>query len=301
MAWRGTRATVNPPEGQAYTTWRTTPRVLMPTKIMGSQVLPGAHDGVPGRAAPGTSGRAQGNNPDVSTVPVVPPPKRPLGRTWLGVGQESSYRGRLFGANDGLTTFDRHAFLKAGTELTGRKSGQTDPPMDGPARPSLAIVQRTISFMMGSDNTGNQDDLTRDFSRNDQGMYVGQQDNSRVPVYGGVPGLWQPYGSYAGHTAGHTKGIQSPVPYGSVADRPRNIHSGPAHGLHSPTYPDNAQILGRYIANRQMKAPRVDRPNNSMIAGQSYSQTVQSQGATGPAKATSAAFSARKTGGWRGA
>jgi hypothetical protein len=45
--------------------------------------------------------------------------------------------------------------------------------------------------------------------------------------------------------------------------------------------PDYVSTLGYYMAVPQMRAPRIDRPSNSTVGGQSYSQTVITQGQTG--------------------
>lgn len=271
--------TANPPPGgslgQSYVTGL--PGGTPPMRPLGGIGTPGAKYGVPGRPVQNVSG-----NPAVATDPSVPPPPEPIGKPRiLGVGQESSWRGGLFFANDKLTTSDRHLMRKAGTELSGRLSGNTDPPMDGPSRPSYQTINRTINYQQGTDTTAATDDLGRPYTRNSQGMYVGEIGTPWVPVYGGVPGLWQPYGSYAGYTAGPVKGIQSPVGQGDQGDGPMSVSSGPPHGLHSPTLPDYAQTLGYYMAVPQMRLPRVDRPANSKIAGQSYSQTIVPQGQTG--------------------
>lgn len=205
--------------------------------------------------------------------------------------QESSDRPGSF-ANDKLTTHDRHVFWKTGYENSGRGSGLTDPPMDGPPRPILATVNRTISWQIGTTYSakdqqpinavnGNADDLSRGYQTSPDGKWIGEQGTGWAPVYGGVPGLYQPYGSYGGYTAGPVKGIQSPVEQGSIGDGPRKIFSGPPHGLHSPTLPDYAQTLGYYQALPSPRAPRQDRPDNATGAGQSYSQTVVPQGQTG--------------------
>lgn len=220
------------------------------------------------------------------------------------------------GANDKLWTADRHGILKVGYENSGRNSGETDPPMDGPARPSLWLVQRTINYQQGTDNTLTQDDLSRDFSRvsvvnqgtenigwvssslggpmlttNDEqyagkegNLFAGEQGTGWAPVYGGTPGLYQEYGSYAGVSPdcpGISEGIHSPAQQGMPGDGNQKIWSGPPHGLHSPTLPTYSQTIGRYMDIPQMHVPRIDRPSNSPIAGQSYSQTVQGQGETG--------------------
>lgn len=186
-------------------------------------------------------------------------------------------------SNDKLTTLDRHGMMKVGYENSGRASGYTDPPMDGPARPSLWLVQRSLSYQQGTDTTGATDDLSRDYTRNAEGMYVGEQGTGWSRVYGGVPGLYQEYGSYQGmspNSPGISEGIHSPVPQGAAGDGPHDVWGGPPHGLHSPTLPTYSQTLGRYMDIPQMARPRIDRPFQSPIAGQSYSQTVQSQGQT---------------------
>ena len=205
--------------------------------------------------------------------------------------------------------------FKSGYENSGRNSGQTDPPLDGPARPSLWLVQRTINYQSGSDKSAATDDLTRDYTRNSTGMYVGEQGTGWSHIYGGTPGLYQEYGSYQGIApatpgydpiTGATQGINSPVPQGAPGDGPHDVWSGPPHGLHSPTLPAYAQTIGRYMAIPQMANPRIDRPSNSPIAGQSYSQTVIPQGQTGtnvaqPVKWGTANYNQRAKGnGWRG-
>lgn len=288
--------------GQTYV--RGLPVAQLPVTRFGGPPPPGAGTGVPGTPV----GRASGN-PAVSTVPAVPPPMNPEGYPRiLGVGQETSWRGGAnFQANDKLITYDRHLLAKTGTEYSGRNSGFTDPPLDGPARPSFQTINRAINYQQGTDNTANQDDLTRAYTRNDQGMYIGEQGSGWIGVNGGVPGLWQPYGSYAGYTAGPVSGIQSPVAQGAPGDGRQSVWSGPPHGLHSPTMPDYTSTLGYYMAVPQMRLPRIDRPDNSKSAGQSYSQTVVPQGQTGtaaqqryPGVGSGVNWQQTKTSGWRG-
>jgi hypothetical protein len=276
------------------------PVAQLPARPWNTQ-LQGQGTGVPGTPVSRASG-----NPGVSTVDTVPPPQVPYGVPRpLGVGQETSWRGGAGLANNRIQARDRHLFSKIGYENTGRNSGFTDPPSDGPARPSYQTINRSLTYQSGSDAAAATDDLTRGYSRNAQGMYVGEQGTGWAPVYGGVPGLWQPYGSYAGVTNGPVKGIQSPVPQGSQGDGRQVIWSGPPHGLHSPTMPDYSPILGYYMAVPQMRAPRVDRPSNSTIGGQSYSQTVVPQGQTGTiAQNTQVGagvnWQTQRVSGWRG-
>jgi hypothetical protein len=299
------------------------PVTRMRTWYAGGSV-PGASDGVPGQPIAKASG-----NPDVSTVPSYLE-KSPYGGSegdgisqWgrprpLQQGQESAVRAPgnapVGYSNDKLIAYDRHGMMKVGYENSGRRSGETDPPMDGPARPSLWLVQRTINYQQGTDSDAATDDLTRDYTRNDSGMYVGEQGTGWAPVYGGTPGMYQEYGSYAGLSAstpgyspvtGQTQGIISPVAQGAAGDGPHSVWSGPPHGLHSPTLPTYNQTLGRYMTTPQMQRPRVDRPSNSPIAGQSYSQTVQAQGQTGfnsrQMSTSGSAYNQRAhTNGWRG-
>lgn len=281
----------------------------------GQHVVMPQTDGVPGKRVSRASG-----NPDVYTRAAVDPQQTPYGGgdqslsqfgrpRVLGVGQETSWRGGSQFANDKLEARDRHGILKVGTERGGgRDSGQTDPPMDGPPRPSLWLIQRSITWQQGTDTTAHQDQLpgenrpytrvqaapireampgmswTSRYRKYDTGdQWVGEQGTGWTPVNGGVPGLWQPYGSYAGVCNGPVQGIQSPVAQGSPGDGPQKVWSGPPHGLHSNTYPDYSSTLGRYMAIPQMAAPRIDRPANSTSNGQSYSQFVQPQGQTGTA------------------
>lgn len=290
-----------PASNQTYV--RGLPVPSFPLRPFTANVVPGTDTGVPGKPIALASG-----NPAVSTDPSVAPPENPKGYPRiLGVGQESSWRGPVFGANEKLTVRDRHVMSKVGTELSGRDSGFTDPPMDGPARPSYQTINRTINYQAGSDATRNQDDLSRPYARNAQGMFMGEQGSGWIKVNGGVPGLWQPYGSYAGYTAGPVKGIQSPVEQGSAGDGNRSLFSGPPHGLHSATMPDYTPTLGYYMAVPQMRLPRQDRPSNSTAGGQSYSQTVVPQGQTGTAvqQPTSGLgggvnWKATQVSGWRG-
>lgn len=280
MAWRGVSNLAtdapNAPAQSPSTVAGTLPVGRFPRRLVISSP-PGQDTGVPGKTVSGASG-----NPAVSTIPDVDPPLTPFGRPRiLGVAQETAWRGGWQFANDKLVASDRHVLSKVGNERSGRLSGNTDPPMDGPARPSYQLINRTVNYQSGSDASANQDDLSRNYTRNSQGMYMGEQGSGWTQVSGGVPGLWQPYGSYAGYTAGPVQGIQSPVGQGEPGDGRQSFFAGPPHGLHSPTLPDYASTLGYYMAVPQMRAPRIDRPDNSRAGGQSYSQVVVPQGQTG--------------------
>lgn len=354
----------NAPEGPVpFTSPFGLPVTRMQTWHAGGVSPGGNSGGVPGMVVQRASG-----NPAVATTPVdltkspyggqaaVSYPGNPPGQLPYGAGQNPGQTQRglpQFGRprplspdqesaaprqpaigsqNDKLIAYDRHAIWKVGSENSGRDSGYTDPPSQGPARPSLWLIQRTVNWQQGTDTTLTQDDLSRDYTRvgvQDQGaqdigwvknpsigpyngysghegaLYAGEQGSGWVPVYGGVPGLWQPYGSYQGVCNGPVQGIQSSAAEGTPGDGPRKIWSGPPHGLHSPTLPTYSQTLGRYMAVPQMSLPRQDRPSNSPIAGQSYSQTVIPQGQTGTAVAgtgpSGPLWNQRAKGnGWRG-
>lgn len=299
---------------------------------------PGTADGVPGEPTQRASG-----NPSVSTQPEVGPKTQPYGggpmhnalpqfgrpRPLQPGYQETAYRGGFRLANDKLIAYDRHPIMNQGYERSGRDSGNTDPPSQGPARPAMRLIQRAINWQEGNP-LATQDQLpgeNRPYSMLPAGQpttaqpggkwtqgrrklepgaqFIGEQGTGWLPVYGGVPGLWQPYGSYEGYTAGPVKGIQSPAEQGGPGDGPQKVFSGPPHGLHSQTYPDYASTLGRYLAIPQMALPRQDRPSNSTAAGQSYSQTVQLQGQTGTVPQnvnTNSGVQANRlvTRGWRG-
>lgn len=262
----------------------TSPGAVMQNPYGGQQITNFSNYGgvAPGPAAYngiiGGSNTGNPASPELGGLPQFGVPRA------LNLMQESAFRGAGGGvgsANDKFIAYDRHMFAKVGYENSGRNSGYTDPPMDGPARPAYQMLNRAINYQQGTDTDAATDDLSRDYTRNAQGMYIGEQGSGWAPVYGGVPGLYQPYGSYAGVTPGPVQGIQSPVSEGAQGDGPRKVWSGPPHGLHSPTLPTYSNTIGRYLSVPQMHAPRQDRPSNSPIAGQSYSQTVQTQGQSG--------------------
>ncbi len=228
-----------------------------PGQYQGGQL--GANDGV------------MGADPDAPKItrPVFLPGSYQAGMDAGTENNPDGWRGGIQGFNDQQRVVDRHAYWDAGTQRTGNtRSVPGNPPnpvTDGPARPDLRTVNRSITWQIGSDNTRNQDDLARAYT------WVGEQGSGWAPVYGGVPGLYTPYGSRGG------------VPYPIVDPSggqggPEKVWAGPPHGLHSLTYPDGADTLAMYGARPQMRPVRVDRPSNSPQAGQSFSQTVQMQG-----------------------
>lgn len=225
-------------------------------------------------------------NPDMTTVAAQPPDKLPRGPAVITPGRRwGDNMGPVDSSNDTLVRSDRHAYWDTGTEKTGRESGRADVngPGQTPARPTLRLINRTINPQQGTFGASTyDDDLRRPYSRTNNGrFFLGQQDGTAVPVYGGTPGLYSPYGSYAGYTTGDVKGIQSPVPYGSPQDQPQSILPGPPHGLHTATFPSYSQTLGYYMAIPAQMTPTVSRPYNSRSAGQSYSQLAAPLGQAG--------------------
>lgn len=196
-----------------------------------------------------------------------------------GGPQQSDLRYGIQGFSDRLTVKDRHAYYDTGHQRTGLTFDPASAipntynnPLQQPPRPDLRVVNRTVSYQRGSDATRNQDDLTRPYT------WLGEQGAPWTPVSGGVPGLYQPYGTRGGIPFP----IVSPVEQGQPGDGPRLVNGGPPHGLHSRTpWKGGEQLIGRYRSTPQMRPVRIDRPSNSPQAGQSYSQTVRPQGASG--------------------
>ena len=195
----------------------------------------------------------------------------------LPTGRQSFWRGGIQGFNDKLTAKDRHAYWDTGYQRQGTDFTPASAPPNTYNDPKgqyptaeLRTVNRTVSYQKGTDTTRNQDDLSREYT------WLGEQGSGWTPVPGGVPGLYQPYGSRGG--------VPYPIvdPTGGQGGR-EQVWSGPPHGLHSLTYPDVGDTLNRYLSNVQMRPVRIDRPANSPISGQAYSQTVEYQGSTGGA------------------
>src|SRR5271166_3909211 len=216
-----------------------------------ARTQPGPGSAWPGYAIDGNLGRNDGyGGPDPDAPQIQPHPRL----TVLGEGQESWWRGGIQGFSDKLTVKDRHGYFDAGYQRTGTDfiPGSAPPntynnPIQEPPHPDFRLVNRTVSFQKGSDSSRNQDDLARPYT------WLGEQGSGYSPVYGGTPGLYLPYGSRGG--------VPYPVhdPTNGQGGR-ETVWSGPPHGLHSETYPDNADTLARYAAAPQMRPVRIDRP-----------------------------------------
>jgi hypothetical protein len=215
------------------------------------------------------------NGADPAAPPMQPYPRRVM----LGWSQENTRSMGINGFNDKLTVKDRHAYWDTGNQKTGltfspasANTNTYNDPLRRPPMPNLRLINRTVSYQKGSDATRNQDDLTRKYT------WLGEQGSGWAPVYGGTPGLYQPYGT----RGGVPYAIESPVQQGQPGDGPHLVWSGPPHGLHSDTpWKGGAQIISRFASIPQTRPVRQDRPSNSPQAGQSYSQTVLPQGASG--------------------
>lgn len=262
---------------------------------LGSKTGPADRPG-PGPAAGGQTGDYDGfsgadpSRPPI-TVPFFLPGQYSAGMDAGTANNPDGWRGGIQGFSDSLQVRDRHAYYDAGSQRTGiTPSVPGNPPNNhegGPARPDLRTVNISVNPQLGSSTSRNQDDLARPYT------WVGQQDGTVSQVYGGVPGLWIPYGT----RGGVPYEIRSPVPEGHPADGPAQVWSGPPHGLHSDTIQSGKQIVQRYLSTPQMKPVRLDRPSNSTSAGQSFAQTVPMQGQApiaGPARARSAPGSGLK-------
>ena len=248
---------------------------------------PGPHMG--GQGQLGEFDGYLGADPRVGKIqprPVFLPGDDPAGMDSGTGNHPGAWRGGLQGFNDQLTVKDRHAYWDTGTQRTGVEftaSGAPpnayNDPMLNPPRPDLRTVNRTVSYQKGTDTTRNQDDLSRGYS------WLGEQGSGWTRINGGVPGLYQPYGTRGGVPFP----VVSPVAEGADGDGPHLVFAGPPHGLHSSTpWKGGEQIISRASVLPQMRPVRFDRPSNSPQAGQSYSQTVRQQGATtvrGPARA----------------
>lgn len=165
------------------------------------------------------------------------------------------------GANDNVIIQDRHPYLAAATEITGRNSGLKDPIPDGPVMRVLRMLTRDWTMWQGSDAT-RAFDPPRDYNK------WGMQDGTVTTVFGGQKGYFRPYG---------TQVLTDVVPRNTIGSV--QIPAGPPHGLHTQTVSGRRVTLKSYRKNAQQVPGRQDRLSNSRRAGQSYSATTRAQGA----------------------
>jgi hypothetical protein len=239
---------------------------------------PGPSPASPGYVIDGVAGGGNdgvwGTDPRAPMVtrPVFLPGQYPAGMDSGTANNPDGWRGGIQGFSDKLTVRDRHAYWSTGGQLEGTDfSAASSPPntynnpLQEPPQARLRTVNRSVSYQKGTDTTRYQDDLSRPYT------WLGEQGSGYTPVYGGTPGLYQPYGTRGG--------VPYPIVDPTSGQGGRDVvWAGPPHGLHSMTYPDGSDTLKRYQVLPQMRPVRVDRPSNSPQAGQAYSQTVQHQG-----------------------
>jgi len=191
-----------------------------------------------------------------------------------------------------LIARDRHiAAFRGRTTSSGQRQetgGSPNPEADGPPRPSYRMLNRTVSWQIGTDSTRGLDNTAFHATTTAGGkpFPLGTQDGSVSKTYG-TKGLanFRPYGSRKGYQGGPEPRVVAlaggPVragtvlSAGSVADGPQKVWGGYPHGL-STTVAEPRKFSGATIAARfdQIRRPSINRPNNSKIAGQSYDQSV---------------------------
>lgn len=195
-----------------------------------------------------------------------------------------------------LIARDRHIIENQGYETSSANEQATgadrNPQADGPPRPSWKMFNRSLSYQSGTDNTRNLDNGdyhaavmagTRKFPLATQG----QEWSIR---YGGTPFLtnYRAYGTRGGFSdaapvptvraeAGGPYKARTLLQVGSPDDGPQKIYGGLPYGLHSPTLPATGQTRS-LIRSRlgQVKPVWQNRPQNSKVAGQSWSQSMVS-------------------------
>lgn len=241
----------------------------------------------------------------------LPPPQAP-GAWYDPGGPGGAYGG---GWSDGvLTVRDRHVMTRRGyvRNPAGGGNSMPSPDMDGPPPPRYQMVNTTESWQLGTDNTANQDnDGTHNTVQinGDPRVYpLGQQDGTETLVVGPPIGEWREYGVRGGAGMNgpapdildpNVKGKPVLVTAGAAgmqtSDR-RVVYGGVPHGLHSPTENSLVWTGARFASTPQMQPPRVDRPANSKIAGQSMSQGFPPEAAFGESRATPRAAAGRVPG-----
>lgn len=218
---------------------------------------------------PGMSAGLAQTLPSTAQPPRFRPPQiSPPGQPYTAFGQSGA--GPWRGAedySDGLIFRDRSPHLDRGTEKAGRISSMPDPPMDGPIRPSLRMVNRTWNWTAGT-GSAYADDPNRGYTQATAG-------NRRINFSSDNAGGWQ---TVYGGTPGFYRAGPGGPPVGDPAQGPGRVFGGPPHGFHTIYPPDRQQTLATFRARPQMVAPRVDRLSNSRIAGQNYSQWTRHQG-----------------------
>lgn len=214
------------------------------------QTMPGNPQGAPAavrgfqRAAqgyyPNVNGATQNSNGAGVAGSAIPP------RPYTPLSQITSYTNpETWG--DGKIRRDRHPWLYVGSENSGRLSGFKDPQEDGPARPSMAMMNRTWYPWIG----------------------YGAQ-NFYDPARG-----YSPYGQQDG--VSWTQ-VRDENPEGGGTCVVRVPPSGP-HGLHTKSVQNIKVQTERGYRERPQQTPgRVSRLSNSRVSGASFSAQTLHQG-----------------------
>lgn len=194
--------------------------------------------------------------------------------------------GRLIARDRHIAAYRGRTASSAADSPTG---GTPNPEKDGPPRPSYRMLNRTLSWQVGTDSTANLDNDAFHATTTAGGrpFPLGTQDGSWSKTYGGTRGLadHRPYGSRRGYQGGPEPRVVAlpggPVRPGTVLsqgspeDGSQRIWGGYPHGLATvvvePQQVTTATIKARFD---QIRKPRVNRPNNSKAAGQTYDQTI---------------------------
>ena len=227
----------------------------------------------------------------------LPPEQEPS--AWYDPGGPGGAYGG--GWADGvLTVRDRHVMTRRGTvsNPSGGGSSMPSPEKDGPPPPRYQMVNSTESWQLGTDHTAQEDNQGPHNAVPVDGaparkFPLGTQDGTETLVMGPPIGEWRQYGvrGPAGmhgpapdvldpNVKGKPRLVQAGAEGAQTGDR-RVVYGGVPHGLHSPTAESLLWTGARYASTKQMQPPRVDRPANSKIAGQSMSQTFPPEGAPG--------------------
>jgi hypothetical protein len=196
--------------------------------------------------------------------------------------------------NGRLIARDRHIAEYRGRTTSGSEhvptGGTPNPEADGPPRPAWRMLNRTLSWQIGTDSTRFLDN-TAFHAKTTAGhapFPLGTQDGSVQRVYGGTPGLanYRPYGSRkpVSTAAPAPRVVALPGgPYragtllsaGAPGDGPQDVWGGYPHGLVTRSL-EPTRLSGSVIRGRlgQVRKPYVSRPQNTKAAGQSMSQAA---------------------------
>lgn len=243
-------------------------------------------------ARPGVEGGNQARRVGMDVLTLSTPDQRGEPRAAYGGGW----------ADGKLTVRERGIQGNRGTTRTSGEHpdpypGIPNPEADGPATPAYLMDNRTLSWQIGTDKTTQEDNdgpfaVTQAY--NGRRFPLGNQGDPWTQIMGPSLGLYRDYGTRG------VGGVHGPAPAmfalpgdgsgahvgtmlspGDPEDGIQKIRGGPPHGLHSPTIPSLKTTMARQASIPQQKQGRADRPNNSQIAGQSYSQTVLHEGGSG--------------------